>query len=463
LSLTRSDLRSWQREAIERAIKSSLLIAAAPGAGKAITKLTAIADGIAGKRFSRVLLVAPRIVIDTVLIPEAKRWEQTAHLTFSTAHDMSGAARNKAFFITPADIVTITPDLLPAFVTSIMESGIVPVDAVFIDEAQAFKNPKSVRTKAMLALSRVVPHIVLASGTPTPNGVINAWTPGRLIAPTNRFWDDNYHRWLNRNFAKAGTYTFRPKVGVEKAIRDELAKSAVSIRLRDSTDIPNELYLDYPFTHDEAHSDIIREFMKERRVEIDGEVFVSEGEGDGGFLTRLNQLTNGFIYLGEETRSTAVMSEARVDALSDVVESVDGPVLVGIRFLADVAMIRARFPKAVVLNGSTPAREREDIIRRWNNDDIPLLLGNPASMGHGVNLQYGSAATMVWYSLPFSWEQYAQMNARLVRSGQKKIISIVRLMSQVGLDHAIAKVLERKGAGEKAIMDALDITKGAKA
>jgi hypothetical protein len=456
-SLSRSHLRSWQREAIARSLKGSVLIAAAPGAGKAITKLTSIADGLSTRKFRRVLLVAPRVILDTVLVAEAATWEQTGHLTFSLAHKFSGADRSRAIFDTPSDVVTCTPDLLPRVVELILADGRVPFDAIYVDEAQAFKNATSVRTQALLALSDIVSHIVLASGTPTPNGPINAWTPGRLVAPANDFWGSNPHKWRSTHFDKASTYSWRPKPGAEDRIRKELAKDALSIRLRDSTDIPEELYLEQPFEHPPVHKALIRQFMEERSVKIEGEDFAAAGGEDGGFLIRLHQLTNGFAYMSDER--AVILSMARVEALRDIVENVDGPVLVAVRYRADAAMIKKVFPQAVLFTGATANSERESIIVRWNADKIPLLLGNPASMGHGINLQKGSAQTLVWYSGAFSWEMFAQMNARLVRGGQRKIISIVSLRSDLGIDQAIAAVLRRKGAGEKALMDSLDVTK----
>jgi hypothetical protein len=458
--LNRSHLRAWQREAVARAAKESVLIAAAPGAGKAITKLTAIADGITSGKFRRVLLVAPRLILDTVLEPEARRWAHTAHLTFAPAHRFGGAERIRCWFERPSQITTCTPDLLAGLVSIISQRATVPFDAVFVDEAQAFKAPDSVRTKALHALTHVVPHIVLASGTPTPNGSIDAWSPGRLVAPGNVFWDVRFHTWAGKHFDPKGPFGFRPKAGAEERIRRELAKSALAIRLQDATDIPPELYLTQPFEHPAGHKRLIAHFLRDRSVTVAGEAFEGSGDdGDGGFLTRLHELTNGFAYLSGGR--TEVLSMARVEALKDIVESSDGPVLVGIKFKADAMMIRRVFPQAEVYAGGIGTSERVDIIRRWNDDNIPLLLGNPASMGHGLNLQHGSARTLVWYSTPFSWELYCQMNARLVRGGQRKVVSVIRLQSDVGLDAAIASVLARKGAGERALMDALDVRKKA--
>jgi SNF2 family DNA or RNA helicase len=78
-------------------------------------------------------------------------------------------------------------------------------------------------------------------------------------------------------------------------------------------------------------------------------------------------------------------------------------------------------------------------------------------MGHGINLQHGSSRTIVWYSHSFDWAQRAQFNARLVRSGQSKTVSIVNLVADAGLDLLALRALESKEASEKSILEALDI------
>jgi SNF2 family DNA or RNA helicase len=79
-------------------------------------------------------------------------------------------------------------------------------------------------------------------------------------------------------------------------------------------------------------------------------------------------------------------------------------------------------------------------------------------MGHGINLQHGSCRTLVWFTHSFDWAQRAQFNARLVRSGQTKTISLVDLVGDAGLDRTLLNVLSAKQSGEQAVLEALDIS-----
>ena len=176
-------LRPWQRDAAWRLTQAPyLLLGAQPGAGKTITTLTALADAP-----KRTLLVAPEVILDTVWSQEAARWQHTAHLRFAMAHTLSGHKREAAWFSKQGDLVTCTPDTLVRFLESVSKYERLPVARLVIDESQLFKNPAATRTQALLALSEHLPTWLL-SGTPTPNGVLDAWAPGYLLSQGDAFW-----------------------------------------------------------------------------------------------------------------------------------------------------------------------------------------------------------------------------------------------------------------------------------
>ena len=105
------------------------------------------------------------------------------------------------------------------------------------------------------------------------------------------------------------------------------------------------------------------------------------------------------------------------------------------------------FPEAVKLEGS-------ETIAAWNRGEIPLLLCQPASAGHGLNLQEGGHI-IVWFGLPWSLELYQQANDRLHRMGQKRGVIVHHLVAQNTLDERVMAVLTAKDATQKGLLDAL--------
>lgn len=268
-----------------------------------------------------------------------------------------------------------------------------------------------------------------------------------------------FFSWRSRNFVQVTEYSWRPRShSVEKRIRDELAKHAVAIKLEDATKgIPEPLHSLHPFAWDETHRQRIRRFMATSEVELPSGK-VRQAHSEGAFLAILRQLTAGLVYAGEGDSRAHLLSSNRMDALQELIEGTQGPVLVAVFYRAEVEALLRRFRgQARAFVGSTPPAERARLITDWNADRIPVLLAAPSAMGHGINLQHGSSRTIAWFTHSFDWAQRAQFNARLVRSGQTKTISIVSLVADAGLDALALRALEAKQDSERAILEALDI------
>ena len=94
------------------------------------------------------------------------------------------------------------------------------------------------------------------------------------------------------------------------------------------------------------------------------------------------------------------------------------------------------FPKAQKI-------ETNEDIEAWNRGEIPMALVHPASVGHGLNLQFGGHV-LVWFSLTYDAELYAQLNKRLHRSGQTETVSVLHLITKNTIDEKVLQILQRK-------------------
>ena len=90
----------------------------------------------------------------------------------------------------------------------------------------------------------------------------------------------------------------------------------------------------------------------------------------------------------------------------------------------------------------------------WNAGELDVLLAQPASCAYGLNLQAGGHH-LIWYTLPWSLELYAQGEARLYRQGQTQPVIVHRLLVKGGADELVAKALTRKNGGQAALLDAV--------
>lgn len=106
----------------------------------------------------------------------------------------------------------------------------------------------------------------------------------------------------------------------------------------------------------------------------------------------------------------------------------------------------AEIPEAQAWNDS--------MLDDWNAGKVKMLVADPRSIGHGLNLQEGGSR-IVWYSLTYSSELYEQFNARLARTGQNQITQIFRLICPATIDDAIAEALRDKGDRQSSFLKSL--------
>lgn len=96
------------------------------------------------------------------------------------------------------------------------------------------------------------------------------------------------------------------------------------------------------------------------------------------------------------------------------------------------------------------------MLDEWNAGKTHMLVAHPASVGHGLNLQYGGSV-IVWLTLTYSREYYEQTIARLARRGQTQVTKVYRLIVPGTVDDAVAEALANKAENEARLISALQM------
>jgi SNF2 family DNA or RNA helicase len=170
---------------------------------------------------------------------------------------------------------------------------------------------------------------------------------------------------------------------------------------------------------------------------------------------KCRQIANGGIY-HEGGEKWTQLHEAKTDALEEIVESLQGsPCLVAYEFRHDLDRLHRRFGSHVphIGGGVTPSAFR-DIEVRWNAGEIPLLLAQPQSVAHGLNLQ-GTAATVAFYGETFNLEDREQFIRRVWRQGQKERVVVHDIIAKGTIDEVILKAIGGKDRTQQALLGAL--------
>ena len=77
-------------------------------------------------------------------------------------------------------------------------------------------------------------------------------------------------------------------------------------------------------------------------------------------------------------------------------------------------------------------------------------MANPASAGHGLNLQQGGHI-ILWLELTYNYEYYAQANARLHRTGQTQPVQVWHLVAKDTVDEGVLRLLQNKDKTNKRV------------
>ncbi len=413
------------------------------GLGKTVTSLTAASDLLDSMAVSRVLVIAPLRVANSVWAQEASNWHHLKHLRVTPC---TGSEKSRiAALQSPADVYTINRENVTWLVEHYGKKW--PFDCVIVDESSSFKSPSSKRFKAIKKILPTTRYLWLLTGTPSPNGLLDIWAQmymvdfGERLSRTftgykDRFFESDYMG-----------YKYAPREGSPAKIHALLKDVVISMTAEDYLQLPERIdVIERVQLPAKALADY-QQFERELLIELDDGQEI-EAMSAAVLANKLLQWSNGATYT-DDSGNWKELHDAKLSALADLIE--DNPsenILLAYNYKSDLARLRKAFPDAVVLD------KEQQTIDDWNAGKTRLLLAHPASAGHGLNLQHGGSL-IVWFGLNWSLELTQQFNARLHRQGQTKPVRIVHLVADGCIDERVIEVLTAKDACQQSLISAL--------
>lgn len=418
------------------------------GLGKTVATLTAIDKLMFDElEISKVLVIAPKRVAQGTWTDEKDKWEHLQHLKISvvlgTERERKEALRAKA------DIYIINRENV-AWLVSFF-GGAWPFDLLVIDELSSFKNPKSQRFKALRMIRPKVQRVIGLTGTPAPNGLMDLWSQVYLLDQGERLGKSiTTYREKYFNPGKHNghiVYEYKVRDSSYDEIYSKISDICISMKAEDYLELPkridNMIEVKLPLKIQEQYE----EFERKQILALEDLADISAVNA-AALTNKLLQFANGAVYDSE--RNWYEVHQEKLEALEETIEAANGqPVLICYSYKHDVERIMQHLKayKPVMLKSSQD-------VDRWNKKEIAVLLGHPASMGHGLNMQQGGHI-IVWFGLPWSLELYQQACARLDRQGQQKAVINQRLITTGTMDEDVLAALDNKAGGQEALMQAV--------
>lgn len=441
------DYQEYNYKVIMGKSKSGLLLEM--GLGKTASVLMAMEKLINHYlEVDRVLVIAPFRVAKLTWPGEIEKWDDFKHLKYSV---VMGTEKQRLKALEEAsDIYIINRDnVVWLYEYLYKQDKIRMFDAIVVDESSSFKNPSSKRFKALRKLTNKCPRVIILTGTPVPKGLMDLWSQVYLLDQGQRLGRTITE--FRRKYFTPGrgkghvVYDWVLKEGSEDAIYDAISDICVSMKSIDHLDMPARIDNVIEIEMDDNTKNLYKEFKKNYLIELEDEVVTAATAGV--LCNKLLQLSNGALYTNTDALFTKnaknvnyeVVHNLKIEALEEIMENnPDVPILVFYSFKSDLARLKEHF-KTINPKTLDDANAYED----WNNKRIRLLLANPASMGHGLNMQSGGNI-IVWFGLTYNLELYQQANARLYRQGQKNTVIIHHLVLKGSEDEMALNRLHEK-------------------
>ena len=415
------------------------------GLGKTVTTLTAVRELLEDYlEAERVLVIAPKSVAENTWTSECAKWDHLAHLRVSVV--MGTEAQRIKALETPADIYVINRDNVVWLTEHLGNSW--DFDTVIIDESSSFKNPQARRFKALRKVRPRIRRIILLTGTPSPNGHMDLWAQMWLIDMGER---------LGRTLGSFRTKYFKPGrsnghvvydwhllPGAGDQISAKMQDVTVSLKAEDWLEVPDLIETDTRIALSPTEAKAYRDFERDQLLSLDGKDI--EALTAAALANKLLQFTGGAMY--DTEHGWHYVNDAKLRALDDIMETANGePVLVFYQFKHELARLQEHFkPLQPVTFSGEP-----EILKKWNEGSIKMLLCQPASVQYGLNMQEGGHI-IVWYTPTWNLEQYQQANARLHRQGQERPVLCYRLICDGTIDDRVVKALSVKDNAQETLL-----------
>lgn len=439
-----------------------------PGMGKTSIVLKALAALKKAKTNRKTLIIAPLRVAQLVWPEEPGEWSDLSHLKVTVLH---GKHKEHALN-TEADIYVINPEGLPWLLTGQAKGGTVDLrrwksfgfDTLVIDELTKFKHTSGVRFKMLKQVLKTFQRRWGLTGTPAPNGLIDLFGQMYVLDLGNALGSYITHyrmKYFINPDGQGWKWALQPGAAerIYEAIRPLAMRASAEDHLELPEIVPLKVFIDLPpkvrDLYDELEDDLIAKIEQKQVV----------ASNAAAASTKCRQIANGAVYIEDDLaarvagkkREVLALHDEKIGALKDLVEELGGaPVFVAYEFNHDISRLREAFPEAVFMCDAKTMEKAKAIENSWNAGEISVLFGHPGSVGHGLNMQKGSAQHVVWFSMFWDLELYDQFIRRVRRQGNKSArVFVHHIIARDTVDEVVFHVQRGKTKVQSALLEAL--------
>ena len=391
---------------------------------------------------NRVLVICPLSIMYSAW--QADIFKTAMHRTCGVAHGSQD--KRKKLINGGYEFIIINFDGVQTVFDDLYNGGF---DLVIVDEANAYKSATTKRWKTLAKLLRPSTRLWMMTGTPAAQSPVDAFGLARLVSPTRvpRFTG----AWKDMVMYQISRFTWKPRLNSERRVHEAL-QPAIRYTKKECLDLPEVVYQtrDVPLTPQVAQ--FYKNLKAQLLVEAAGEQVSAVNAAAS--LNKLLQISGGAVYT-DQGQTIEFDVRPRLSALKEVLDETSNKVVVFVGYLHTIGVVTKFLTSegisSEVIQGSVSARERSQVIERFQTQTDPrVLVVQPQSASHGITLT--AADTVVFWSPVMSVETYLQCIARIDRVGQKNSMTVVHLQGS-DVEKKMYRMLQGKVDSHQKLVD----------
>lgn len=410
-------------------------ILADPGLGKTRGAIAAISWLREEGAIDPALVVAPLSILHATWDAEVFKWSNLCSVV------LHGSKQQRLDLLnTPADVYIINYDGVKTILPALLKKDF---GMLVLDESTAIKNAGTDRFKMLNRIAKKTPRIFALTGTPTPQGPMDAHGQIKMVTPCP---DVIYKtRFKQTVMTQVSQFHWIPKATAQETIH-KLMQPAVRFKSKDCLNLP-------PMTY---HARQVSMSKDQSKAYKDMEQKMSAGIVHGTItaanaavaMSKLIQISCGFLY--DDNHIAHDLKPAnRLSELEAVVNETPGKSIVFAGHTASVNLVHqflsSKGYDVAKVDGSVSSNDRAIIFSDFQNAASPqILVAQERTASHGLTLT--KADQVIWYSLPTSYEVFTQANFRIHRPSQKNAHYVVALIGTAMERKLLSRLKSRKSA-----------------
>lgn len=283
---------------------------------------------------------------------------------------------------------------------------------IVVDESLKIKNREAKRTKRILELSQYAKYKLILNGTPISKNVLDLYTQMNFLSP--KILNMSYNEFKNCYCEYYLHGRLKGKVKKQYNISHLIAKIEPYI-------------FDSKLNLEKGKNYYSYEYQIEDLEEYDSikAEFIQNYDNSSTFYALTTKLQQCYCSCREKQ-----------NIINEIIKELNEQVIVFVKFLGNIPTNEFK------ITGDMNAKEREEIIKKFQNKEIQTLYITYGCGTFGLNFQ--NCKNIIFAEHSFDYAQRLQAEARIFRLGQEHNVNYYDINCKCGLDELIRGCLNKK-------------------